>query len=72
MTAPGKPATLRPHRKPQITGASDTDGDQYSDAAEAGVGRGPEQLAYGHETGHQSWPQPAPFAYLKVPVVSPW
>lgn len=24
MTAPGKPATLRPHRKPQITGASDT------------------------------------------------
>ena len=23
MTAPAKPATLRPHRKPQITGASD-------------------------------------------------
>ena len=35
------------------------------------LGGGPEQFAYGHETGHQSWPQPAPFAYLKVPSHQP-
>src|SRR3984957_6972459 len=43
------------------------DADQDGDAAEPGRWRRSEHLSDRHETGHQSRPQPAPFAGLKVP-----